>query len=41
LSLECDCLRLWTGVFYTDSGFKQVSIIQVTSAGGKKEVTGL
>jgi len=28
-------LRLWTGVFYTDNGFKQVPIIQVTSGGQK------
>jgi len=28
-------LRLWTGVFYTANGFKQVPIIQVTSGGQK------
>uniref|UniRef100_A0A3P9BHY8 Zinc finger, SWIM-type containing 7 n=1 Tax=Maylandia zebra TaxID=106582 RepID=A0A3P9BHY8_9CICH len=27
-SLESDCLRLWTGVFYTDDEFKQVPFIQ-------------
>ncbi|KAI3356553.1 hypothetical protein L3Q82_017757 [Scortum barcoo] len=27
-SLESDCLRLWTGVFYTDNEFKQVPLIQ-------------
>ncbi len=32
-SLECDCLRLWTGVFYTDNEFKQMPLIQVTSGG--------
>ncbi len=31
--MECDCLRLWTGVFYTDSEFKQMPLIQVTSGG--------
>jgi len=35
LSLECDCLRLWIGVFYTDYRFKQVPLIQVTSGGQK------
>ncbi|KAK3517979.1 hypothetical protein QTP70_029100 [Hemibagrus guttatus] len=29
-SLESDCLRLWTGVFYTDNEFKQVPLIQET-----------
>ncbi|KAK3564212.1 hypothetical protein QTP86_011191 [Hemibagrus guttatus] len=28
-SLESDCLRLWTGVFYTDNEFKQVPLIQL------------
>ncbi len=28
-----DCLRLWTGVFYTDNEFKQMPLIQVTSGG--------
>ncbi len=31
--MECDCLRLWTGVFYTDNEFKQMPLIQVTSGG--------
>ncbi len=26
-------MRLWTGVFYTDNEFKQMSLIQVTSGG--------
>ncbi len=26
-------MRLWTGVFYTDSEFKQMPLIQVTSGG--------
>ncbi|XP_061763129.1 kelch-like protein 5 isoform X1 [Nerophis ophidion] len=34
-SLESDCLRLWTGVFYTDNEFKQVPSIQVTCGGQK------
>ncbi len=33
VGLECDCLRLWTGVFYTDNEFKQMPLIQVTSGG--------
>ncbi len=33
VSLECDCLRLWTGVFYTDNEFKKMPLIQVTSGG--------
>ncbi|CDQ57419.1 unnamed protein product [Oncorhynchus mykiss] len=33
LVLECDCLRLWTGVFYIDNKFKQVPLIQVMRGG--------
>ncbi|KAK3509903.1 hypothetical protein QTP70_019377 [Hemibagrus guttatus] len=36
-SLESDCLRLWTGVFYTDNEFKQVPLIQIMNSGQKTE----
>ena len=40
--VEFDCLRLWTGVFYTDNKFKQVPLIQWrTEEPLKEEVTGL